>query len=365
MNAKENVRKTAGFLSRLRKDQSGNVIAMLAAGIVPAIGILGGSVDMSRIYLARTTLQAACDAGALMGRRTMGTSTWDANDEIADERANDMFEANFADGAFGTTNLTKSFSESGGTVTGTASVQVPMTLMRVFGVQTNTVNVSCTAEMRIPASDIMFVLDTTGSMNCPDDGSSCPNGNNNGVEASNSKMKGLRTASACFYEALAKKNITDVNKTECGEEENPVGATTDVRLRFGFVPYSVNANVGKLLPHEYIADTWTYQSRERIMEPQTDPNAWDRSDGVEGPYVPTNSQNTPSANTAWADLTSNYSYNGNSYSFNYERASSAAACVSAPPTHAAPSNVGAYIFVGQTPTTVTPPPTNPTTAIVK
>ena len=35
-------------------------------------------------------------------------------------------------------------------------------------------------------------------MNCPDDGTSCPNGNNNNTEASNAKIKGLRNAVLSF-----------------------------------------------------------------------------------------------------------------------------------------------------------------------
>ncbi len=349
MNANAKASKKAGFLTRLRRDQSGNVIALLAAAIVPTIGIIGGTVDMARIYLARTTLQAACDAGALMGRRTMATGTWDANSGRANTRAQQMFDTNFANGAFGTTNLTRSFSEEDGTVTGEATVKVPMTLMRVFGVGTNDVEVSCTAEMRIPASDIMFVLDTTGSMNCPDDGGSCPSGNNNGVEATNAKIRGLRVAASCFYEALAKKNISAISAAQCNETTDPVGATSDVRLRFGFVPYSVNVNVGRLLPHRFLANQWTYQSRERVMESQTDPNAWDPNFGAEGPYVQTNSQNTPAADTGWVDLTSNYVYLGNPYSFNYQRPNSNTACVAAPPQHSPAPTVGNYVYVGQTP----------------
>jgi Flp pilus assembly protein TadG len=350
MFEKPDAAKRPGFLSRLRKDQSGNVIAIMAAAIFPAIGIIGGGVDMSRIYLTRTTLQSACDSGSLLGRRTMGNSTWAANGGRANERAEQLFATNFQNGAYGSENLQRSFSENNGIVTGTASVDLPMSLMSVFGIDEQRISVTCTAEMRIPVSDIMFVLDTTGSMNCPDDGSSCPGGNNNNIEASNAKIKGLRTAASCFYEALAKQNITGIDADECGETENPGGATSDVRLRFGFVPYSVNVNVGKLLPLDYMANQWTYQSREATWESEDDPDAYNASYEPEGSLVETSRNTTPVADTNWINLTSNYG----SYSYTYQRANQNAACISGIPSATNPVT-GNLVANGQSPATLTHP----------
>src|SRR3546814_10991678 len=75
-----------------------------------------------------------------------------------------MFQANFADAAYGSSALTNSFSETGGTVTGNASVVMPMPIMRIFGQTERTIAVTCTAEMRIPNTYVMFVPGTTGSM---------------------------------------------------------------------------------------------------------------------------------------------------------------------------------------------------------
>src|SRR3546814_5111740 len=98
----------------------------------------------------------------------MGSGSWSTTK--GDDAAKEMFQANFADAAYGSSALTKSFSETGGTVTGNASVVMPMTIMRIFGQTERTIAVTCTAEMRIPNTDVMFVLDTTGSMsdNIPD-----------------------------------------------------------------------------------------------------------------------------------------------------------------------------------------------------
>ena len=350
-------------MARLRHDQSGNVIALLAAAVIPAIGIIGGTVDMSRIFIARTSLQAACDAGSLMGRRVMGNSTWSANSNKANAQAKKLFDTNFKNGYIGTTGLTRNFTEDAGTVTGEASVRVPMSLMSVFGIEDTLISVTCDAAMRIPASDIMFVLDTTGSMNCAPGDSSDPATtgtyctNNGGVEKADARIKALRKASSCFYEALAKQNITTYTAADCGETSNPVGATTDVRLRFGFVPYSVNVNVGKLLPLSYMADQWAYQSRDAVFESVGDPNAYDPTYGTESAYTasgsPTNANGT---NVAWTDLSQNLAHtNGSTYSYLSQQNT----CVTIP--NESRTTTGGYTYLSQTPAT----PVYPAASVTK
>jgi Flp pilus assembly protein TadG len=280
-------------MSRLLKNEEGNIIALFAAAVIPVVGLVGGGFDMSRIYLTQTRLQGACDAGALIGRKTMGLGTWTANNNAANTQAERLFDQNFPDGAYGTTGLTRSFAESNGNVTGTASVTIPMTLMQVLGQQSQVVSVNCQAELRVPNTDVMFVLDTTGSME-----QSIPNSG-----SSERKIDGLRKAVKCFYEALAKQNITDVTPSDCGEKGDPTPSNLgNVQLRFGFVPYAVNVNVGRLLPLDYMADRWTYQSREASFT--TGSNAIPIYQG-EGSPNPGGSVTTTITDTPWEDTGQN------------------------------------------------------------
>ncbi|SCW91369.1 Flp pilus assembly protein TadG [Sphingobium faniae] len=235
-----------GLLSRLARDVRGNALMLVAACIFPLLGLIGGGIDMSRIYLTTARLQQACDAGALAGRKTMGGGSWAANDNRARTAALAMFDANFQQGAYGTGPLTRSFTESSGRVTGAASVPLPMAIMKVFGFDSKTIAIACDAEMRIPNTDVMFVLDVTGSMASKADSSD-----------SLTKIDGLKKAVKCFYEALAKLDTS----ADCGSTPSG-GNSSTAQLRFGFVPYSVNVNVGKLLNNDWMADSWTYQSRE-------------------------------------------------------------------------------------------------------
>src|SRR3546814_12491751 len=117
--------------------------------------MIGGGLDMSRLYLAKTRLQQACDAGALAERKAMGSGSWSTTK--GDDAAKEMFQANFADAAYGSSALTKSFSVTAGTVTGNASVVMPMTIMRIFGQTERTTDVTCMAEISIPHTELIFL----------------------------------------------------------------------------------------------------------------------------------------------------------------------------------------------------------------
>jgi hypothetical protein len=281
-----------GFLARLRRSQAGNVLPMMAMAIVPLAGLVGGGVDMSRMYIAKSRLQQACDAGALAGRKVQGGGSWDADgdsvingtppDDAPYRAALQFFDQNYPDGLYGSTGRTRAYSESAGRVTGTASVVVPMMIMKLFGYTSQTIEVVCDAEMRLPNTDIMFVLDTTGSMDWTLAGDS------------QTKIQGLRFAVKCFYEVVAK---LDTNAACPGTA--PSGGTSGVQIRFGFMPYATNVNVGNLLPNTYFANNWTYQSRERVF------NGYD-TDTDNGSWPSANS--TPPNWTAWSGW-SNHSSN--------------------------------------------------------
>src|SRR3954468_7258510 len=160
-----------GFLTRLRSNESGNTLAIMAAALIPMIGMVGSAVDISRAYLVKTRLQQACDAGVLAARRAM-TGMSIASDTNAQTQATNFFNINLKNGAYGATVTSITVSDvtvSGaptGAVHGVASADVPTTLMKIFGKPKLTMDVTCEAQMQVANNDVMFVLDTTGSMNC-------------------------------------------------------------------------------------------------------------------------------------------------------------------------------------------------------
>ncbi len=227
-------RKSGFFLSRLRRDIAGNTLAMLAAGLFPLLALVGGGIDMGRNYLAQSRLQQACDSGVLAARKQLGSQVvldGQIPGSVADV-GNRFFNINFRTGAYGTSDRAFAMTlEPDYAISGTASVTVPTTIMTLFGYDQTDINVACQAELSFGNTDVMFVLDTTGSMNWINPGDSQP------------KIDILRQTVKDFY--------TQVQGTM------PAG----VRVRYGFLPYSTNVNVGGILKPEWMVDAWHYQGR--------------------------------------------------------------------------------------------------------
>jgi Flp pilus assembly protein TadG len=233
------------LLHRLAGDRRGNFLAMSAAALFPLMAMIGGAIDLSRLYMTNTRLQQACDAGALAARRAMA----DVNTLSAAEKniAASYFKFNFPPNTYGAGTPNPVYARGAvGTVVGTVSMAVPMTIMKMFGYETIALNVSCQSTLVVPNTDVMFVLDVTGSMN------ETPTGD------TQNKIAGLKQAVKDFYAALG-----------------PGTASGAGRVRYGFVPYSSNVNVGKIvygLNPNYIAggvgtESWHYQSRRATTTP--------------------------------------------------------------------------------------------------
>ena len=208
------------FLRELKGDESGNVLPLAAAGILPLIALVGGAMDISVAYMARSKLQKACDSAVLAGRQSMdGVSFKQANKKEAKR----FFEFNYPQGLYNARKLDFKIAQNPAATTeliGSASADIPTSLMRIFGYESLPVSVACSAEKDVGNNDIVLVLDVTGSMN---DAPSTGGG---------SKIGALRTGASGLYRAL----------------EDSAGSTT----RYGIVPYSHTVNVGRSLQNRDI-----------------------------------------------------------------------------------------------------------------
>jgi Flp pilus assembly protein TadG len=235
------LRKARVRLDALLRDQAGNALMITAATIMLLVSLAGSGTDIARAYMTRTSLQNACDAGVLAGRKAMSKSGTYGTTEKA--RASKMFNFNFNPLATDANTIVFSSSaNTSGQVLATATAKMPMTIMRIFGFKDTSLSVACSAELQMASADVMFVLDTTGSMKYDPDGVGCCN-------LGTSKIAGLRSAVGDFYKTVAAA-VTD---------------KTNTRIRFGFVPYSSTVNVKELvttgaLPTSYLAGTADYQT---------------------------------------------------------------------------------------------------------
>lgn len=229
------------LVSRLLRDTEGNTLGIVLATTILLVSLAGSGTDMARAYMTKTSLQNACDAGVLAGRKAMATSGTYGTSETA--KANKMFNFNFNPDATNANAITFSTSSTeSGAVSGTASTVMPTVIMGIFGFKTINLSVECSAELQMASADVMFVLDVTGSMGCNVSGNNCSSG-------SDSKIVGLRSALRDFYKVVAQA-VTDKSNT---------------RVRFGFVPYDMTVNVAPLItsgamPLSYIRDTAPYQT---------------------------------------------------------------------------------------------------------
>ena len=232
----------SSLLKRLAADRSGNVLAITAAAVLPMIGVVGGAIDVSRMYLVKSRVQAACDAAVLAGRKAMTTNTYTT---AARTRANAMFNFNFQDSEYGTsaTSFTSS-ADAQGKLTGNVSTNLPMTLMQIFGFNSRTLAATCSADIQVPNIDIVFVLDVTGSMNTTISGQS------------RTKLESLKIAAKDFRTTM----------------DAALVGNTRSQVRYGFVPYSQTVNISSLfttspntsmgeLPRTHLANSMNVESR--------------------------------------------------------------------------------------------------------
>lgn len=240
------------MLRRLLRNDAGNIMAITAAATLPMLAVIGGAVDISRVYLAKGRVQAACDSAVLAGRKAMSTNTYTT---AAQNRANSMFNFNFQDADYGTRNTSfVSSANSEGKVSGIAKTTVPMVVMGMFGADPKQLSITCSADLQIPNIDVVLVLDVTGSMDDPINGTK--------------KIDSLKLAAKDFYDTLATAMV----------------GNTQSQVRYGFVPYSQAVNVKDIfksspdaskgeLPLSHLSDTMVVQSRVANFNTLVD-NGW-------------------------------------------------------------------------------------------
>lgn len=169
----------------------------------------------------------------LAGRRAM--TTQGDYDDVARTKAANMFELNFDEESVEAQDVSFVTNDNDdGQVSGQARVTIPTSVMHIFGYETVDLAADCMAELQLANADVMFVLDTTGSMG-------------------GAPIQGLRDAVRDFHAVIA-AGITD----------------EDTRIRYGFVPYSMTVNARGLIasgemPTDFFVDEGLYQPKEALF----------------------------------------------------------------------------------------------------
>lgn len=266
----DRIKRALFILMRLYHNQAGNTLAIVAAAVIPLAGMTGAAVDFSRTYLVKARMQQACDAGALAGRRSMSGSTLTTADK---QEAVRYFNFNFPTQLMGSAAMSTTDGTAvnrvtteldNGQIRMKATTAVPTTLLRVLGINEIRVNAECLAEEYYVNTDLMLVLDTTSSMNCyMSDALSCYQdtekaNTGSGSTLKRSKMREMREALKSLY-----SNLRPVQT---------VLEAKNLRMRIGFLQFSMTANVGKLIRAEnsaYVRSSYQYRNSSGSLKTAT------------------------------------------------------------------------------------------------
>lgn len=211
--------------ARMRKmGEQGSTLPMMAIGLFTALAATGSAVDIGRIYMVKSQLQAGVDAAALAGARSFNnTSSGDAGRE---KQVDHYFSENFPSGYLGTAPVipNRSFRviDQTNVTTVSAAASVPMAFMQIFGFSNTNLSATATAELQPRPLEVMVVLDDTGSMQTKDVGGG-------------TRMDALKNAMHTFIDTLHS------------------GRSTREDLAIGFVTYNVTTNVGAVLQEHGVA----------------------------------------------------------------------------------------------------------------
>ncbi len=235
---REYLRRSRARVRQLWRDNRGNVAITFGLALIPLAGAVGAAVDYSRANAARTSLQGALDATALLLSRE-ATSLTQA--QLA-QKAQTYVQANFnnkdAKELAVTTTLT---TTSGGELHLKANAKLDTTIANILGIPYIGISTETTVKWGNTRLRVALVLDTTGSM---DDAG---------------KMPALKTA--------AKNLLTQLKGA----------ATNNGDVYVSIVPFSKNVNVG---PSNYTASwlDWTdWEAEPEILDTEKNgskPNSW-------------------------------------------------------------------------------------------
>jgi Flp pilus assembly protein TadG len=161
---------TRRAIHRLRRDansfgadRSGNVAVIFGIAAIPVFGLVGAAVDYSRANAARTSMQVALDAAALIVAKEAAnlTSTQVQN------RAKKYFNAQFNRPDVKNLNLTFSMVTNGPgdfTVVAEATGRIDTTIAQVIGKKTIDLRTDAQVRWGFKALELALALDNTGSM---------------------------------------------------------------------------------------------------------------------------------------------------------------------------------------------------------
>lgn len=87
------INRLSYWMKRLARDERGNVVVFFAFSIIPMLTAIGIGIDVTTMYMTRSKLQGALDAGALAGAQAYYSSS--SENEVARQAATKLMAENY------------------------------------------------------------------------------------------------------------------------------------------------------------------------------------------------------------------------------------------------------------------------------
>ena len=149
------IQKFASAMRRLPGDRRGNVAIIAALAAIPMMVGIGGAVDLSSAYRARSAVQSAADAASLAAVAYTGT------DEAVRKQDADLM---FAQNAKGITVSNTALTLEGQNYVYSADYKTDNNFLRLIHIDSFAGSIKAAATTANSPIDVVLVLDSSGSM---------------------------------------------------------------------------------------------------------------------------------------------------------------------------------------------------------
>lgn len=153
------LRQLGRALRLFRRDESGSALLFVGLGLFTLLAATGIAIDMSRLQSVQAKLSQALDAAGLAAGAKAHSS--DPNEVV-----NNYLNANYPEGYLRSriTDVSVTMNPDNTIITLSATAEVDMTFMQVFGIGSQTVSASSEITRENRGLELVMVLDVTGSM---------------------------------------------------------------------------------------------------------------------------------------------------------------------------------------------------------
>ena len=153
----------ARYAPMLARDERGATATMLGFAMLPIMAMSGAAIDYNTVSRTRSILQQSVDSAVLAGASAVAQGQTDTNGDITAAVKN-YITANFSN----TQHLNPSTLvaiDASGVVTATVTLDVPLKIMPVLGMDTTQIKITSKAAYGTGGNaEVALVFDTTYSM---------------------------------------------------------------------------------------------------------------------------------------------------------------------------------------------------------